>query len=141
MSLSNGNSEVGKSGNVLFATFDPAYIWNFMTNLYEKSCKLANESELILNTAVRHFGHNKIQPEVGSGPPNLIEVCYLTEFLLETISLETYTETRVYLPRVFLVITQMLTIYSRVIMRKLLFYFFQIKLNNFFIIIIIEFNA
>lgn len=51
--------------------------------------------------------------DVDSGPPSLIEVCQLTEFLLETISLEMYNETtRVYLPRVFLSITQMLTIYS-----------------------------
>lgn len=39
MSLSNGNLEVGKSANLLFATFDPAYIWNFMTIMYEKNCK------------------------------------------------------------------------------------------------------
>lgn len=50
---------------------------------------------------------------VDSGPPGLIEVCQLTEFLLETISLEMYNETtRIYLPRVFLSITQMLTVYS-----------------------------
>lgn len=39
MSLSNGNVEVIKSANLLFATFDPSYIWNFMTQLYERSCK------------------------------------------------------------------------------------------------------
>lgn len=55
----------------------------------------------------------KLINEVDSGPPCLIEVCQLTEYLLETISLEMYNETtRIYLPRVFLSITQMLTIYS-----------------------------
>lgn len=39
MSESNGNMEVIKSANLLFATFDPSYIWNFMTQQYEKSCK------------------------------------------------------------------------------------------------------
>lgn len=39
MSLANGNMEVTKSANLLFATFDPAYIWNFMTIMFEKSCK------------------------------------------------------------------------------------------------------
>lgn len=54
-----------------------------------------------------------IVPEVDSGEPSLSEVCLLTEFLLETISLEMYNETtRVYLPRVFLSIIQMLTAYS-----------------------------
>lgn len=42
MSLSNGNVEVGKSANLLFATFDPAYIWSFMTIIFEKSCKKVN---------------------------------------------------------------------------------------------------
>lgn len=39
MSLSNGNIEVYKSANLLFATFDPSYIWNFLIVLYEKSSK------------------------------------------------------------------------------------------------------
>lgn len=52
------------------------------------------------------------QSTVGSGDPDLEEICYLTEFLLETISLEMYNETtRIYLPKVFLAITQMLTVH------------------------------
>ena len=39
MTLSYGHTEVAKSANLLFATFDPSYIWSFMTNIYEKSCK------------------------------------------------------------------------------------------------------
>lgn len=39
MTHSNGNIEVIKSANLLFATFDPSYIWNFMTQQYEKACK------------------------------------------------------------------------------------------------------
>lgn len=39
MSLSIGNVEVIKSSNLLFATFDPAYIWSFMTTMFEISCK------------------------------------------------------------------------------------------------------
>lgn len=42
MSLSAGNAEVIKSANLLFATFDPAYIWSFMTTIFEKSCKKVN---------------------------------------------------------------------------------------------------
>lgn len=40
MSLSSGNVEVIKSANLLFATFDPAYIWSFIAAMFEKSCKL-----------------------------------------------------------------------------------------------------
>lgn len=60
----------------------------------------------------RSSNETKFQCEVGSGDPSLVEICYLTEFLLETISLEMYNETtRIYLPKVFLAITQMLTIH------------------------------
>lgn len=108
MSLSRGNVEVTKSANLLFATFDPSYIWNFMTLTYEKSCKTV-QSKPKRNSMVTAL----IVPEVDSGEPSLSEVCLLTEFLLETISLEMYNETtRLYLPRVFLSIIKMLTTYS-----------------------------
>lgn len=129
MALSSGNIEVSKSANLLFATFDPAYIWNFMTQCYEKSCRIAAEN--IADTA----GKSKLEqclkttdaiaaatssvvmmPDIESGEPALVEVCVLTEFLLETISLEMYNETtRVYLPRVFLSIIQQLTSYAELL--------------------------
>lgn len=112
MSLSNGNIEVTKSANLLFATFDPSYIWTFMTIIYEKSCKtVAETSNLARN--LKAANAQEIVSEVGSGEPSLCEVCHLTEFLLETISLEMYNETtRVYLPRVFLSVVKILTAYS-----------------------------
>ncbi|XP_054740938.1 protein dopey-1 homolog [Anastrepha obliqua] len=120
MSLSSSsNVEVVKSANLLFATFDPAYIWSFMTTMYDKSCKKSNkamnrsQSRGRLSRSIsRSSTETKFQCEVGSGDPSLVEICYLTEFLLETISLEMYNETtRIYLPKVFLAITQMLTIH------------------------------
>ncbi|XP_069964516.1 protein DOP1 homolog [Bactrocera oleae] len=120
MSLSSSsNSEVVKSANLLFATFDPVYIWSFMTSMYDKSCKKTNkfmtrsQSRGKLSRSIsRSSNETKFQCEVGSGDPSLVEICYLTEFLLETISLEMYNETtRIYLPKVFLAITQMLTIH------------------------------
>ncbi|XP_037956792.1 protein dopey-1 homolog [Teleopsis dalmanni] len=111
MSISSGNIEVVKSANLLFATFDPVYIWSFMTSMYQKSCKKENKSSNLPKQTL-HFNDDKFQCEVGSGDPGLIEICYLTEFLLETISLEMYNETtRLYLPKVFLAITQLLTIH------------------------------
>lgn len=110
ISLSNGNLEVTKSVNTLFGNFDPSYIWNFMTNLYENACKIEDSSIEKRQLNDLNF---KFTPEVDSGEPSLIEVCFLTEFLLETISLEMYNETtRVYLPRVLFAITKILTIYA-----------------------------
>lgn len=48
MTHSNGNVEVIKSANLLFATFDPSYIWNFMTQQYERSSKDVSERLAIL---------------------------------------------------------------------------------------------
>lgn len=125
MALSSGNIEVGKSANLLFATFDPAYIWNFMTQCYEKSCRIATETvvdksrlEHGLRTATDAMAVPSVvrMPDIESGEPALVEVCVLTEFLLETISLEMYNETtRVYLPRVFLSIIQQLTSYAELL--------------------------
>lgn len=110
MYISSGNAEALKSANLLFATFDPAYIWSYMTNMFERACQQANSSqEKPLPTA---DANAKYPCEVGSGDPCVMEICVLTEFLLETVSLEMYTETtRVYLPKVFLAITQLLSLH------------------------------
>lgn len=111
MALSKGNIEVTKSANLLFATFDPSYIWNFMTLIYEKSCKIVSVPRT--ETTRQLKADTIVVPEVDSGEPSLSEVCLLTDFLLETISLEMYNETtRLYLPRVFLSIIKILTAYS-----------------------------
>lgn len=113
IALSNGNSSVTKQANLLYQTFDPSYIWNFMTNMYENACKLS-ESTVSSTTKTADNLDTKFVPIVDSGDPSLVEVCYLTEFLLETISLEMYNETtRVYLPRVLFAITKILTVYSK----------------------------
>ncbi|SPP73670.1 protein dopey-1 homolog [Drosophila guanche] len=113
MYISSGNPEALKSANLLFATFDPAYIWSYMTNMFERACQQANSSQdkqekLQANSPEA----DKFACDVGSGDPCVLEICVLTEFLLETVSLEMYTETtRVYLPKVFLAITQLLSLH------------------------------
>ncbi|XP_030561044.1 protein dopey-1 homolog [Drosophila novamexicana] len=105
MYISSSNADALKSANLLFATFDPAYIWSYMTNMFERACQQAPSS-------VQSNSDGKFASIVGSGDPCVLEICVLTEFLLETISLEMYTETtRVYLPKVFLAITQLLSLH------------------------------
>lgn len=108
ISLCKGDDEVKKSVNTLFGNFDPSYIWNFMTNQYERACHKNKADEI--RTLPEDL---KFVPDVDSGEPSLIEVCFLTEFLLNTISLEMFNETtRIYLPRVLFAITKILTIYA-----------------------------
>ncbi|EDW48530.1 GM19866 [Drosophila sechellia] len=109
MYISSGNAEALKSANLLFATFDPAYIWSYMTNMFEKACQQANSTH---EKSQAGETSGKYACDVGSGDPCVLEICVLTEFLLETVSLEMYTETtRVYLPKVFLAITQLLSLH------------------------------
>ncbi|XP_039229065.1 protein dopey-1 homolog [Drosophila yakuba] len=109
MYISSGNAEALKSANLLFATFDPAYIWSYMTNMFEKACQQANSTQ---DHSQAGETSGKYACDVGSGDPCVLEICVLTEFLLETVSLEMYTETtRVYLPKVFLAITQLLSLH------------------------------
>ncbi|XP_058065105.1 protein dopey-1 homolog [Anopheles bellator] len=102
ISLCNGNLEVQKSANLLFSTFDPAYIWNYMSRLYREAA--------VRTERARHDELAGIR--IDSGPPGTVEVCHLTEFLLETLSLEMYNETtRVHLPKFLLSLICMLTVY------------------------------
>ncbi|XP_049292630.1 protein dopey-1 homolog isoform X1 [Anopheles funestus] len=102
ISLCNGNLEVQKSANLLFSTFDPAYIWNYMARLYREAA-IRTERQRTDTEPIR----------IDSGTATTVEVCHLTEFLLETLSLEMYNETtRVHLPKFLLSLISMLTMYE-----------------------------
>lgn len=84
--------ELVKNANLLFATLQPYYIWAYIEKCFEKS---------LLN--IKKSVRNKMSVnEVGSGEPSLIEICILTEFLLDIIPIETYDEnTHDILPNLF----------------------------------------
>jgi hypothetical protein len=112
VALADDSSEVKKSVNTLFGNFDPSYIWNFLTNQFENACQRPGSSES--RKLPEEIKPNQcFANEVDSGEPSVIEVCYLTEHLLDILSLEMFTETtRVYLPRVLFAITKILTKYA-----------------------------
>ncbi|XP_058838308.1 protein dopey-1 homolog isoform X2 [Topomyia yanbarensis] len=113
ISLCNGNLEVQKSANLLFSTFDPSYIWNYMTTLYRDGAVKKHNQKRPSSGGGLSSANIREHVRIDSGPPGTIEVCFLTEFLLETLSLEMYNETtRVYLPKFLLSLIRMLTVYS-----------------------------
>lgn len=105
-----GSQELLKSANLLFSTLEPCYIWVYMGTLFDKACgtqaavdtpKISQHVDLKVNTEVKPVGH---------GPPNLLEVCALAEFLLDAVSLEAYMDTpSEHLPGLFLHIIRKLT--------------------------------
>ncbi|XP_063217046.1 protein dopey-1 homolog isoform X2 [Bacillus rossius redtenbacheri] len=97
--LPKGSQELLKSANLLFSTLEPFYIWVYIGTLFSSACSR--------HTAPSANGR-PVKP-VGSGQPSLLEVCVLAEFLLDTVSLETYMDTTSeHLPSLFLHIVDQL---------------------------------
>ncbi|XP_011859860.1 PREDICTED: protein dopey-1 homolog isoform X1 [Vollenhovia emeryi] len=101
-------NEVVKSANLLFSTLEPSYIWIHCGHLFEKACGTGARTQVTIeDVAVR---------PVGSGMPNLVEVCVLTEFLLETVSLDAFIDTpSEHLPGLFYEITSRLLYHSSIL--------------------------
>nr|XP_050849506.1 protein dopey-1 homolog isoform X2 [Vespula vulgaris] len=78
-------NEVVKSANLLFSTLEPSYVWIHCGFLFEKACQARIKTQCeIKEMTVK---------SIGCGMPNLIEICILTEFLLDTVSLDTFIDT------------------------------------------------
>lgn len=87
------SNEVVKSANLLFSTLEPSYVWTHCGVLYEKSCKLRINNREFADASVK---------SVGSGIPGLMEICTLMEFLLDTVSLDTFIDApSEHLPKLF----------------------------------------
>lgn len=78
-------NEIVKSANLLFSTLEPSYIWIHCGHLFKKACNARLKTQVVMEDT-------RVMP-VGSGMPNLVEVCILTEFLLETLSLDAFIDT------------------------------------------------
>lgn len=100
-SHSSKANEVVKSANLLFSTLEPSYIWIHCGHLFEKACNIRAKTQVAIEDIL-------VKP-VGSEMPNLVEVCILTEFLLETVSLDAFIDTpSEHLPGLFYEITSKL---------------------------------
>lgn len=102
------SNEVVKSANLLFSTLEPSYIWIHCGHLFEKACNTRAKTQVAIeDVAVQ---------SVGSGMPNLVEVCVLTEFLLETVSLDAFIDTpSEHLPGLFYEIISKLLHHSNIL--------------------------
>ncbi|KAJ9601413.1 hypothetical protein L9F63_000437, partial [Diploptera punctata] len=103
--------ELLKCANLLFSTLEPCYIWIYAGTLYNNACECQTSNNEKASPEHESSSKGEVKP-VGSGPPKLIEVCTLTEFLLDIVSLETYMDTpSEHLPGLFLHIITQLTQY------------------------------
>lgn len=103
--------EVKKSVNSLFGNFESSFIWNFLTCQFEKACQqkdVPDEYRKLPKDLSKRTAN-----DVDSGDPSVIEVCYLSESLLDILSLEIFNDTtRIFLPQVLFAITKIITTYE-----------------------------
>ncbi|KAI5703359.1 hypothetical protein M8J75_010863 [Diaphorina citri] len=94
-SAPNG-AELIKTANLMFSSLEPRYFWQYTGSLFSDACKRASLEEGEENVSSR-------VKRVGAGHLTLIEVCVLTEFILDTVTVETYSDTpSEHLPSLFL---------------------------------------
>ncbi|XP_064627681.1 protein dopey-1-like isoform X4 [Lineus longissimus] len=90
-------TELIKTANLLFTTFEPYFLWDFVSRKFEEVC-----AETRSRSRRRLGGRKQLVVK---------ELCELVDFLLETVSVETYTETQTeYLPDLLRKITTSLTL-------------------------------
>ncbi len=64
--------EIVKTANLLFGSFEPHFIWDFIGRKFEKACQECETSRDCV---------------LGKGEMGLVELCYLVGFLLDKVSL------------------------------------------------------
>ncbi|XP_050312498.1 protein dopey-1 homolog [Anthonomus grandis grandis] len=99
--VSKNCQELVKNANLLFNTLQSYYIWSYIEKLYEEAAKNIKKFKYRDRCQVN---------EIGSGPPFVLELCILTDFLLDIIPIESYAEsTSNILPSLFNKIIKSLT--------------------------------
>ncbi|VDI65588.1 Hypothetical predicted protein [Mytilus galloprovincialis] len=71
-------AELIKTSNLLFSTFEPYFIWDYLARMFESSCLAVHSGKKLERTS------STAEMDI----PPLKEFCTLVEFLLEVISLE-----------------------------------------------------
>lgn len=86
--------ELIKNANLLFHTLEAYYVWNYLGKMYEVAVMVMSKDP----------GTSKAYQvnDIGSGNPNVLELCTLADFLLDIIPIETYIDnTSEILPNLF----------------------------------------
>ncbi|XP_030749093.1 protein dopey-1 homolog isoform X2 [Sitophilus oryzae] len=91
--VSKNCQELVKNANLLFNTLQSYYIWSYIERLYDEAVKNIKKYKYRDRCQVN---------EIGSGQPYILELCILTDFLLDIIPIESYGEnTSNILPNLF----------------------------------------
>lgn len=100
--ISKHCQEIVKNANLLFNTLQSYYIWSYIEKLFIDSIKDINSYKYRDRCQVN---------EIGSGLPHILEICILTDFLLDIIPIESTESTSSILPNLFTQIISSLRTY------------------------------
>uniref|UniRef100_A0A3Q1FFB4 DOP1 leucine zipper like protein A n=1 Tax=Acanthochromis polyacanthus TaxID=80966 RepID=A0A3Q1FFB4_9TELE len=93
-------AELIKTANLLFNSFEPYYMWDYIARWFEECCRTVTSS-----SRSSHHAGSLDPPEL-----SLVEFCQLVDFLLDIVSLETYIEIQTeHLPQLLLRMVAALT--------------------------------
>uniref|UniRef100_UPI00358F4F3A protein dopey-1-like n=1 Tax=Myxine glutinosa TaxID=7769 RepID=UPI00358F4F3A len=95
-------AEVVKTANLLFSSFEPYYIWDYISRQFQDCCRMSGK------------GAGRVRRESGLSEQELTvcELCVLTDFLLDIVSLESYIEIQTgHLPRLLLLLVTCMSRY------------------------------
>ncbi|KAK5609388.1 Protein dopey-1 [Crenichthys baileyi] len=94
-------AELIKTANLLFNSFEPYYMWDYIARWFEECCRRTVNS----SARVAQSGWSLESPDL-----SLVEFCQLVDFLLDIVSLETYIEIQTeHLPQLLLRMVAALT--------------------------------
>lgn len=94
-------AELIKTANLLFNSFEPYYMWDYIARWFEECCRRTLNS----SARVARYGWSLESPDL-----SLVEFCQLVDFLLDIVSLETYIEIQTeHLPQLLLRMVAALT--------------------------------
>ncbi|XP_060520914.1 protein dopey-1 homolog [Cylas formicarius] len=81
--VSRNCPELVKNANLLFNTLQSYYIWSYVEKLY---------GEAVQNIKKYKYRDRLTVSDVGTGPPYVLELCILTDFLLDVVPIESQAE-------------------------------------------------
>lgn len=93
--LARNCQELIKNANLLFNTLQSYYIWSYIEKLYKEAAQN-------IKSYRKSFRDRTQINEIGMGAPSVLEICILTDFLLDIIPVESYADsTSEILPNLF----------------------------------------
>ncbi|KAL3881558.1 hypothetical protein ACJMK2_027984, partial [Sinanodonta woodiana] len=86
--------ELLKTANLLFGTFAPYFIWDYIARIFDLACQSGHIRRSNVTTVPGSLVSRQSSLQDQTDQPSISELCELVTFLLDIMSLETFLETQ-----------------------------------------------